>query len=263
MSRRKRVFIYSDSPSPALSIHEVASFLVSLGVEVACRGDFIRFLSLDSASLSAFACRIAASRVYDISSPLDELPPPKTESVSYEHGHCAHPSGERVIYDALWLQRVLYTSLALRACDELSDCDLHLVFTGRLFGTFERRRYHARVFVGGQPSLISTSGLVEAPAKPREYYIKKAALISAGLDPSELDSLFAGRFLAWDDPLTTLAIRSYALQAIFYYFTGEEFCSNPSCCLFNSHWQEEVISAQVKGALCGECRSKLELALLS
>lgn len=262
MSRRKRVFIYSDNPSPSLSIDEVASFLDSMGFEAVCRGDFISFLSLDPSSLSAFAFRVAASRVYDISSPLDELPPPKVEALSLEFAS-NNGSGERVLFDALWLQRIFYAALATRAGGELSDCHLHVVFTGRLFGTFGGRRYHARVLLGGQPSLISTLGLIEAPAKPREYYIRRAALIGSGLDSSELNSLFAGRFLTQDDPLTTKAIKSYALQAIFYHFIGEEFCSDPSCCLFNSHWQEEVIRAQVKGTLCRECNIKLKDTILS
>ena len=105
----------------------------------------------------------------------------------------------------------------------------------------------------GTPSLISTSGLIEAPAKPREYYYVRGRMVQSGMDISELDSMYKGRFVEYDDPKITSILSSYALQVIFYELTGNAFCDNPICCLSNSHWQEEVLKVQYQGKLCDKC----------
>ena len=156
-------------------------------------------------------------------------------------------------YDGLWLQRVLYKAIAERVPAETGRGFMHAVFTGRLFGTYDGRRYHARVILAGSPALISTSGLVEAPVKPREYYFIKGGLIRSGKDISELDRMYSGRYVEYDDPKTTAIMRSYALQAVNYELTGNEFCDNPGCCIYNSHWQEEVLQTQYRGDLCEKC----------
>jgi hypothetical protein len=105
----------------------------------------------------------------------------------------------------------------------------------------------------GYPSLISTTGLVEGPAKPREFYVAKRGLRIETADARYelLKENFAGRFLDFDDPRLTQVAKGYALQALFYHITGEPFCDDKDCVLFNAHWQEELLHAQVKsGVLC-------------
>ncbi len=160
-------------------------------------------------------------------------------------------------YDGYWMQRVLYRQLFEKINEELNNGSIHLIFTGRLFGTFEDRRYHARVVLMGAPSFISTSGLVEAPAKPKEYYYVRGRMIQSGMDTSELDSMYKGKFVEYDDPKISSILLSYALQVISYEKTGEAFCENADCCLSNSHWQEEVLKVQYEGELCDKCRSSI------
>jgi putative metallopeptidase DUF6775 len=114
------------------------------------------------------------------------------------------------------------------------------------------QRYHARVILMGLPSLISTSGIVEAPARPKDYYWLKAGFIRTGKDISDLDLIYKGKFIEYDDSRITEALSPYLLQSVFYELTGSPFCDNPACCLYNSHWQEEVLMTQVRGKLCGE-----------
>jgi hypothetical protein len=102
----------------------------------------------------------------------------------------------------------------------------------------------------GTPNLISTSGLVEAPARPREYYWLKAGFIQSGRDIAELDSVYKERFIEYNDSKMTPILGSYALQAVAYEVSGQEFCDDRSCCLYNSHWQEDVLSAQLDGKFC-------------
>ena len=50
---------------------------------------------------------------------------------------------------------------------------LHIIFTDKLIGTFDYDdyRYHARALICSNPIVISTTGIIEAPAKPKQYYI--------------------------------------------------------------------------------------------
>jgi len=131
---------------------------------------------------------------------------------------------------------------------------LHVAFTNRLFGTFSTGdgRYHAHVILLGFPTLISTVGIVEAPAKPREFYLLKQRYAGLGLQvPLEaIKERFRGRFIDYDDPRLTEVMKGYVLQAVFYYLLGEPFCESKSCRLYNARWQEEVLSAQLDGRLC-------------
>jgi hypothetical protein len=110
-------------------------------------------------------------------------------------------------------------------------------------------RYHGRAIICGTPSIVSIPGIVEAPAKPREFYSMQALGFQ---DPSSLKRQFAGRFIDYDDVRMTQAAVGYAIQVLFYFVTdGEPFCEDRDCRLFNSHWQEDLIRTQVeKPAYC-------------
>ena len=55
-----------------------------------------------------------------------------------------------------------------------------------------------------------------------------------------------GRFLEHKDVRLADIAEGYLLQAIVYYETGEEFCKDKECRLFNAHWQEDLLSTQVE-----------------
>jgi hypothetical protein len=144
-------------------------------------------------------------------------------------------------YDGFKLQAVAGELLSEK---ESGLRHVHLIFTPRLFGTWDEmdHRYHARVCILGYPNLISTTGVIEAPAKPRELYRLKREIKG-----KELKGRFRGKFIDYDDPRLTEVLKGYAMQGIFYFLTLEPFCSEPCCRLFNSHWQEEIIKAQLEG----------------
>lgn len=125
---------------------------------------------------------------------------------------------------------------------------LHLIFTNQLLGTWGEGRYHLRAAVYGFPSLISTTGLVEAPAKPRQYYVLKQQYAALGMPDAvvELEQELGERVLRHGDPRLTEVTKGYIMQALFYHVTGEPFCEDRSCRLYNAHWQEEVIGAQLR-----------------
>jgi hypothetical protein len=99
-------------------------------------------------------------------------------------------------------------------------------------------RYHARTLLAGYPTIISLPGLVEAPAKPKEYYI----LLSRGAKREELEEQFRGRFLDYGSSLTPY-LGNYLAAAGAYYLLGEPFCDFPGCALYDNHWQKELLEA--------------------
>jgi hypothetical protein len=98
----------------------------------------------------------------------------------------------------------------------------------------------------GLPSVISTTGLVEAPAKPREFYLLKQQYEMVGKDLLELKEKFKQGFIDYEDERLTEVIKGYAMQAVFYSLIGDPFCEDKACRLYNAHWQEELIFAQLE-----------------
>lgn len=254
MRRQLTVCIYKDYPSQSLDTREVAEFLAEYGINSGDRGDLLGYLGAPPESLYRAAEVLSGSRITDIETPLDTLRPAAGSGTASEIKILAGEESPRgIFYDGLWLQRVLRKVIMDALPDESGDGYLHLVFTGRLIGTFEDRRYHARVVLLGSPAIISSPGLVEAPARPREYHFIKGGLLRSGRDTRELDDMYKGRFMDYDDPKTTSALSSYALQAVFYELTGRAFCGNSECCLYNSHLQEDVLRVQCGGKPCPDC----------
>ncbi len=253
-----KIFIYTDRPSSALSIDELCHRLEEFDLELIFNGNILESLNLSEEEETNLANRISGAIIQDISVPKDEIGAPTDRSVDLE---LKRLTGELdfmgVFYDGYWLQRIFYNLLREKVTGKIAHDCAHIIFTSRLFGTFEKRRYHARVILMGTPNLISTSGVVEAPARPREYYWLKAGFIHGGKDIAELDSMFKGRFVEYHDTRMTPILGSYALQAVAHEASGVEFCDDKACCLYNSHWQEEVLSAQLDGKLCRKHRDTM------
>lgn len=254
MNRSLKIFIYSDYPSVSLNISNIREYLAGYGFKTEHRGNFINFLQLSNEDLAAIAEKLSGALVDDIYFEREKLSIADTAQVGSELNKLlGREDTKGALYDGYWLQRIIHRALLEKVPLESGDNYLHLIFTSRLFGTFEDRRYHARVVLTGSPSLVSTSGLVEAPAKPREYYFIKGGLIQSGKDVGVLDEMYRGRYVEYDDPKISSILCSYALQAIFYHITGRAFCDNNECCLYNSHWQEDVLTVQYEGEPCERC----------
>jgi hypothetical protein len=56
------------------------------------------------------------------------------------------------------------------------------------------------------------------------------------------------RYVTHGDPRIPEILKGYTLQAVFYWILGEGFCDDPDCKLFNAHWQEEMLRAQLGGS---------------
>jgi hypothetical protein len=83
--------------------------------------------------------------------------------------------------------------------------------------------------------------MVEAPARPRDYYVEKQLGLAG---PPALEDT-PERWLRTDDPRITEVLKGYLAQAVMYHATGEPFCDDRGCRLFNAHWQEDLLFAQL------------------
>ena len=158
------------------------------------------------------------------------------------------PGGTVPLYDGFWLQRIFAETIPAAESGHV-----HIIFTGLLTCTFSEDdwRYHGRAVICGTPSIISTTGIVEAPAMPKEFYL---AQFGGKADINNLKKKFTGRFIDHGNDMTAAAA-IYALQALFFFVTdGEPFCDDRNCWLYNAHWQEELIHMAAKGRLCGRHR---------
>ncbi len=147
-----------------------------------------------------------------------------------------------ILYEGVFYQRII-SELVLKGKIDFKHCIL--LFTNQLFGTWDQdnHRYHDRVSLYGFPNLISLPGLVEAPAKPKSFYLKK----QLGTPVDWLKEEYQETFLEHGDSRMEEVLKGYAMQALLFYLTGDPFCVDRDCRLFNSHWQEEVLHSQMDG----------------
>lgn len=235
-----RVLLHA-APTTEADVEEVADWLRErIDADVNVRP---RFLDVYNDSLAE---RFASARVLSPYRP--ETGSEMLGVLRYEERALEHPErAGGVLYDGYRVQRAFHERLG--AEDEDGDV-LHVVFLDRVLATWgEDGRWHKRVAVHGEPALVSVPGLYEAPAKPRSYYKEKQkhALVSGDAPPREvLENEVEGEFLVENDPRTTEALKGYALQAVNYHLTGEAFCKNEECRLYDAHTQEDLVEAQLR-----------------
>lgn len=251
--------MYADPSAVTLDLRAVATYVRrTTGLATAVREEFFHHHSAD---LGRLAGAIAAARVTDVTHPWESKPAPPP-LVDFERRLLETPEHRvpGVLYDGLRLQAIYRSALPP---NERTLRIAHIALTSRLPGTFDDadRRYHARAVILGYPGLVSTSGLVEAPAKPRGFYAAKRAMRIESADAryEVLKERYAGQFVDYDDARLSIVVRGYVLQPLFYHMTGEPFCDDEACILFNAHWQEEMLRAQVEsGSLCARHREVAE-----
>lgn len=138
---------------------------------------------------------------------------------------------------------------------------LHIVLMGNAIGDWdETRRFRLRVACLGQPSIISTVGLVEVPQRPRQYDFMRAHMLAVGLeeDLDDLAEAFASQALGYGDPRINDVLKGYVLMAVFYRLYGEGPCTERTCRLHDAATQQELLACQC-GPGAGLCRRHSEM----
>jgi len=242
-----KVILYDEGAAEELNLEEITQYLgQKMGkVKIEVRGNpFVSNLPQDK--IADYARKIASAKIQEVSKRIVSGQEPLYGEIEYEKRRILGKTRAfGILYDGFHLLMV-FSELIPRG--ERSIGFVHIFLTNRLFATWEEgdKRYHARTSLYGFPSVISTTGLVEAPAKPREYYLLKQQYKMLGRDLSELDDRFKGRFIDYGDKRLTEVMKGYIMQAVFYSLTGDPFCEDKGCRLYNAHWQEELIFAQLE-----------------
>jgi len=240
------IYIYDGSRSSKLNVPEIAQYareeLRKASVEV--RRDIVQ-RSLQKLPEAALA--FARAKVLDPIKKIEDRDPLPGE-VSYEENRLSDTKNMTFgnIYDGFIIQEHLGSFIPK---EELTLRSIHIVLTNQLLATFDEGdlRYHIRSGIFGIPSVISSTGLVEGPARPREFYLLKQSMGPHwdGAAMAQAAEEFRDRMVDHNDPRLTEVMKGYVMQAVFYNLTGAPFCEDVNCRLFNAHWQEEMIKAQL------------------
>jgi len=245
--RLNKIILYNEGVDDNVDPHQIASYLKDRlgGIEVEVRSSlFSRELSQEQ--VAAYSKRLASAKICNANRVWEEQEPLYGEVEYEKRAISGKTKSVGILYEGIELQ-LIYSELVPKTESNLR-C-VNIILTNRLFATWDNanKRYHARASILGMPSLISTTGIIEAPAKPRDYYILKQQYEMVGKDLLELGERFSGQYIEYADDRMTEVLKGYAMQSIFYSLTGTPFCQDSKCRLFNAHWQEEMISAQLHG----------------
>ena len=251
------MFLYDEPSVPEIKIKELGEFISEkFHVDVEIRNQFFDFFK-DSTRKVAY--ELAASRIFN---PLTSFEKhiPTQEEITFEENSFTNiaNSNNIVMYDGFEFKQIIANIIP--QSESQSDI-FHLICTNKLTCTYDYEdfRYHGRAVICSNPGIISTTGIIEAPAKPREYYLKMFENISQGLNLDVLKNQFKGSFLEYHDMRLNEIIKGYAMQVLFYYLTGKPFCESKNCRLYNSHWQEDLLHSQIiSNKLCDEHQKILD-----
>lgn len=241
-----KIFLYDEPAVSQIQLERLASFLrETFSIPVETRDSILKFSKKDTAE------KIAACRIFNLIKPY-ERHNPNADEIIFEEANFENTSKTEniVMYDGFEMQKVL-TELIPETERKLES--FHIFFTNKLTCTYDYNdyRYHGRALIGANPSIISTTGIMEAPAKPREYYLELMSNYAQGINVKSIKEKYKGTYLEYNDVRLSQIIEGYLLQTIFYFETGDAFCDKIECRLFNAHWQKDLMYSQLEnGKLC-------------
>ena len=256
----KKIILYREPAISEIDIKQLTNFLEdNFPFKIEIKGNIFKELSIENIN------KLSKSRVTDIKNPFSVHEPSDNE-FEFERKLCQDSSlmnsttkvedaqeiSQVFMYDGFELQKIL------RYLNEDNET-LHIILTNRLTCTFDEKdeRYHARAVICANPAIISTTGIIEAPAKPKEYYFEVMALKAQRLDKKLAKEKYKGKFLDYNDKRLTKVVEGYILQVIFYNITGESFCEDIECRLNNAHWQKDLLFSQIE--ICKLCKKHKEI----
>ncbi|MDC4230792.1 MAG: hypothetical protein M8319_00480 [Nitrosopumilus sp.] len=234
-----KIILYNEPTVPEIQLKRLEKFLKeTFVIEIETRGNIFQNLN------EKIFEEIAYCRITNLKKPFEKhIPSPKDIEIEKENKDMSEIE-EMILYDGFELQKII---TELIPSNENKIDTLHIIFTNKLTCTFDENdfRYHARAIIGSNPTIISTTGIIEAPAKPKQYYLDLMTNFSEE-KIKEVKEKFKGQFLEYHDSRISEITEGYLLQAIMYYETGEAFCKYKECRLFNAHWQKDLFFSQLE-----------------
>ena len=175
----KKIILYKEPAISEINIEKLTNFLKSnFSFKVEIKDSIFREFSLEDIK------KLSNIRIIDIKNSFSKHKSSDIE-IEFEAKLCKNSSvmdsttrvenaqeiSQVFMYDGFELQKIL------RYLKDDKET-LHIILTNRLTCTFDENdsRYHARAVICANPAIISTTGIIEAPAKPKEYYLEVMAL---------------------------------------------------------------------------------------
>jgi hypothetical protein len=234
-----KIILYNEPTVPEIQLKKLEEFLSeTFAIEIETRSNFFQN------SKNEIFEKIAGTRIHDLKTPFEKHIPTEIEILIEKENTDMSEKEEMTLYDGFEFQRIINEFIPIN--ENRLDI-LHIIFTNKLTCTFDETdfRYHARALIGSNPAIISTTGMIEAPAKPKKYYLELMTNFSKG-EIENIKEKYKGQFLEYHDSKISEIAEGYLLQAIMYYKTGEEFCEHKDCRLFNAHWQKDLFFSQLE-----------------
>ena len=247
----KKIILYDEPSVSEINVPNLVKFLKEiLPVEVVVKDNFFKEISSQQIQ------KISESRVFEVNKAFHRHNPSQSD-LKLEEVFCKNSKAmeqtkkpedatdisEVVMYDGFEIQKIIRESLL-----DFEDQTLHVILTNRFTCTYDESdaRYHGRAVICANPAVISTTGIIEAPAKPRKFYIEVMASKAQGRGIKSVKEKHEGEFLEYHDERLSKVIEGYLLQVIFYLLTGESFCDYLDCRLNNAHWQRDLLYSQIE-----------------
>ena len=245
MLKTSKIIVYDEPTVPEIQIEQIEKFLKgTFHIEVEIRKNFF-----ENANDEMFQ-KIASTRIFELKKPFSRHLPTEIEIQNERKNTDNSQNEEKILYDGFEFEKILSEFISN---SENNQETLHIIFTNKLTCTFDESdfRYHARALIGTNPSIISTTGIIEAPAKPKEYYLELMTNFTKE-NTEKIKEKYKGEFLDYNDPRLSKIIEGYLLQSIMYYETGDTFCNDKECRLYNAHWQKELLHSQLNKKFCSK-----------
>ena len=247
----KKIILYDEPSVSEINVPNLVKFLKeTLPVEVIVKDNFFKGFSSQQIQ------KVSEARVFEINKPFQRHKPNQND-LELEEEFCKNSKSmdetkkpedvtnisEVVMYDGFEMQKVIRENIL-----DFEDQTLYVILTNRFTCTYDESdaRYHGRAVICANPAIISTTGIIEAPAKSREFYIEAMANMAQGLDIKSVKEKHSGEFLEYHDERLSKVIEGYLLQVIFYVLIGESFCDYMNCRLNNAHWQRDLLYSQIE-----------------
>ncbi len=240
-----KIILYDEPAVPELSLGNVADYVEKVfNIKTAVERNIFHHAAQKTAE------EVASCKIFDFRAPfVRHVPTP--EEVEIEKKSFSDSTNQNIVlYDGFELQKVITSLIPAK---EQAAGTFHIVFTNKLACTFDFSdlRYHGRALIAANPSIVSTTGIIEAPAKPRQYYLDLMANYWQGLNVNTVKKKYQGSYLEYHDERLAAIVQGYCMQALFYHLTGEAFCDLLDCRLYNAHWQRDLLYSQLEcGKLC-------------
>ena len=249
MLKISKIILYDEPTVPEIQLKKIKKFITdTFPIEIELRKNFFQL------SNEKIFEKIANTRIFNLKKKFKKHVPTIDDIQIEKENKDMSEKEPMILYDGFELQNIVTELIPI---NESTDDILHIVFTNKLTCTFDEGdfRYHARALIGSNPAIISTTGIIEAPAKPKQYYLDLMTSFSKE-SIEEVKEKFKGKFLEYHDSRLHEIVEGYLLQSIMYYETGESFCDNKECRLFNAHWQKDLFYTQIENKKF--CKKHLE-----